>query len=112
MEIFEKKYNKVYGIILKGRFDAVTAAMVEDKLNEILGNGNYMLVIDLSNVDYISSAGLRVLLATLKQAQKVERGDLRLAEMLPQVENVFEMAGFSQIFKVYPSLEEAIASYK
>jgi len=64
----------------------------------------------LSEVTFISSAGLRSLVAALKQAKK-EKGDLRLAEMGTKVKEVFEITGLSTVFSIYHSAEEAVRSF-
>jgi anti-sigma B factor antagonist len=112
MEIIEKKDGDVHGLALNGRFDARSAESVEEKVNEILDGGNYKLVVDLSGVDYISSAGLRVLLAVLRRARKEDGGDVRLAGIQPQVQQVFDIAGFTQLFRIFPSEEKAVESYR
>jgi len=68
------------------------------------------LVADLSGVGFISSSGLRTLLAALKEAKK-ERGDLRLAGIQGQVQEVLDLTGLSTIFKIYTSAEDAARSF-
>jgi anti-sigma B factor antagonist len=68
------------------------------------------VVADFSEVDYTSSAGLRVLLGTLKDARSAG-GDLRLAGLRPEVLNVLELAGFTNILKVFETVEDAVESF-
>ena len=89
----------------------MTASVVEERINNILNGGNYKLAIDMGKVEYISSAGLRILLTALKKTKK-EKGDLRLAGLTNPIKHVFDLAGFTQFFNIYPSFEEAVASFQ
>jgi anti-sigma B factor antagonist len=104
--------GSVYKVELKGRFDAQTALDVDVKLKELFTQGHTKIVVDLSQVDYISSSGLRVLLGALKECRKICNGDCRLAVIKPHVKQIFEMAGFTQIFKIHDTVEEAIKSFQ
>ncbi len=110
MELNISKTGGVITIILKGRIDASVAPDIEQKLLALISEGSCKLVADLSEVGFISSAGLRTLLAALKGAKR-ERGDLRLAGMQGQVQEVLDMTGFSTIFKIYTSAEDAVQSF-
>ena len=110
MEIKVKQREKVTIAIPIGDIDALTAKEVAAFLGNQLGEGENQLVADLSQVGYMSSAGLRALLATLKEARH-QRGDFRLAAAQDNVRQVLEMSGFSGIFQVFPTAEEAVASF-
>ena len=97
-------------VALKGRIDATVAPDIEQELLSLISSGSCRLVTVLSEVTFISSAGLRSLVAALKQAKR-EKGDLRLAEMGAKVKEVFEITGLSTIFNIYPSAEEAVRSF-
>ncbi len=110
MELNISRIGDITTIILKGRIDASVAPDIEQKLLSLISEGSCKLVADLSEVGFISSAGLRALLAALKNAKR-ERGDLRLAGMQRQVQEVLDMTGFSTIFKLYTSAEDAARSF-
>ncbi len=93
-----------------GYADAVTAGALADALNGQLRAGNTRLVVDLGELEYMSSAGLRVLLASLKEARR-QGGDLRLANARAEVGQVLEMSGFNKLLQVYGTLPEAVSSY-
>ena len=69
------------------------------------------MVLDCSQLDYVSSAGLRVFLITAKRLSKVD-GKLALSALTEQVREVFDIAGFSSIFRIYPSRREALAAFE
>ena len=93
-----------------GYVDAVTASAFAEVLNSQLQGGHVNLVADLGQLEYMSSAGLRALLATLKDARR-RGGDLRVANARSEVHQVLEMSGFTQVLQVFPSLAEAVSAY-
>lgn len=111
MQINERVTDGVTVITLEGDFDAAAAPSVEGRLQALVKEGQHRLVVDLSGVAYIASAGLRVLLAALKAARN-SGGDLRLVGLQPAVKEVFDMAGFTPLFKVYADVEAATASFQ
>ncbi len=78
---------------------------------EALKGGNYRLAIDMSGVDYISSAGIRALIAARKQARRWNRGDLRLAGLQPRIVEVFDLVGISSLFDSFDSPVDAVGSF-
>ena len=111
MEIGDKQVGAVDILYLGGRLDAYAANDVESKLVSFTDKTPVNLIICMEKLEYISSSGLRVLLASLKKARK-QQGDIRLACMQPYVKEVFDVAGFTQLFKVYEKEEEAVDSFK
>lgn len=111
MEIEEKNVDDVEVLSLKGRLDAYSSNQVEQSLNELIDKGEKKIVVNFNDVDYISSSGLRVMLAALKRLKKVQ-GDIKLASLKPYVEEVFEIAGFTQLFNIYASEEDAVTDFK
>ena len=83
----------------KGRLDATNAATVETELLALLGSGGGQLQLDLAGLDYISSAGLRVLLVVAKAA-KAKGGKLSLRAPQPQVLEVIRISGFDRILPI------------
>lgn len=93
-----------------GRVDSMNANQLGEALSDQITNGNLMLVLDLSGVDYMSSAGLREIISALKKVKRAS-GDLRLAQPSDRVREVLEMAGLDTIFQIYSTQDEAVASY-
>ena len=105
MEIRTISDTKIIMII--PRVDASNAKTVESELAELVNGGAKKLVCNFSQNEYISSAGLRVFLSTLKMMKKTG-GSIVLCGLQPYVQEVFDMAGFSQLFKIYGTEEEAV----
>jgi len=95
---------------VSGRVDSMNASEFGSELNARITNGKVQLVLDLSSVEYMSSAGLREIVTTLKNAKKAS-GDLRLAQPSQRVREVLEMAGLDTIFRIYTTQDDAINSY-
>jgi anti-sigma B factor antagonist len=97
-------------VSVHGSVDAVTTPRLTEAFEAEIEAGHTSLVGDLAGVEYISSAGLRTILATVKRA-RAQDGDLRLAALQPAVAKVFELAGFTSIVRCFDHVDEAIASY-
>lgn len=110
MEIAERQQDDAKIVELQGRFDAQSAGDVEAKMGEVLAGGAQKLVVDMAGVEYVSSAGLRVLLSTAKKLG-AGGGKLALCGLKPYVYEVFEVAGFTTIFQILPDADQALASF-
>jgi anti-sigma B factor antagonist len=111
MQIGDKTEGEVSIVYLTGRLDAYAANDVEKRLNAATEKAPVKLVVCMDKLEYISSSGLRVLLAALKKARK-QQGDIRLAGLQPYVKEVFDVAGFTQLFKMFEKETEAENSFK
>lgn len=96
---------------INGRLDAVSAPAAEAELNKTIDAGASRLVINLSNMDYISSAGLRLLLASLKKTN-LQKGKIVLCGLRPSVREVFEISGLLSVFQVAEDETKAQALIK
>ena len=86
-----------YTFTVEGRLDTNTSPELEAKINEVIGNAN-KLIIDLGNLEYISSAGLRVLLGA---AQVMEgKGEMVVRNVTEAVREVFDLTGFNNLFTI------------
>ncbi|MDH3651321.1 MAG: STAS domain-containing protein, partial [Saprospiraceae bacterium] len=93
-----------------GDLNANTCGDAETRLNQLILGGNTKLIVNLDNLNYISSAGLRVFLITNKLIKKNE-GALRLCCLNDTVKEVFEISGFQMIFDIFRSEEEALENF-
>lgn len=92
-----------------GRLDAATAPVFEKACEEWVGTGTKKLVLDLSALDYVSSAGLRAVLATMKRL-KSAGGGIAVSGLSGVVKEVFTISGFDALLPTRESVAEAIAS--
>ena len=107
LAIQEEKVGEVTVLDLAGRLDTDTSADLELALQDLMQAGVRQFVVDLSGVGYVSSAGLRVLLSLGKTVDN--SGSLRLSGLNPTVRQVFDVAGFTQLFAIFASRDAALA---
>jgi anti-sigma B factor antagonist len=110
MEISTEERQNVSVMSVSGRVDSATAPDLENSLKKLVDSEKTNIVLDLKDVEYMSSAGLRAMVSTLK-AVKRANGDLRLANPSPRVEEVLRLAGLTSIFSIHSSREEAVGSF-
>lgn len=105
--------TEVEGITIaafEGNLDTNTAPDAEERLGELLEKGVTKILVDFTTLNYISSAGLRVLLVTTKRLGGTG-GSMRLCGLNETVDEVFEISGFSTIFSVFKSRDEALEGF-
>jgi anti-sigma B factor antagonist len=110
MEISEDRKADVLILSLSGKLDATTAKTFEDKILAVINSGAQRLAVDLSQLDYVSSSGLRVFLLAAKQLQGTQ-GKIVLCALKDHVRQVFDLAGFSSVLSIYGSRDEAIRGF-
>lgn len=106
MDIIEERQKDLMILRVGGQLDLNTAPLLEEKINASMEAGQQRLIIDFEQLEYISSAGMRVILKTSK-ALKRQQGALMLCAMQDYVKEVFEIAGFDSFLSITGSLEEA-----
>ena len=105
MDITTRTQNDITIVTVAGNLDSATAPLAQQALDGILASGGRRIVIDFTRLDYISSAGLRVLLGT---AKRLGAGALRLFGLNETVAEVFQISGFSKILAVFATEAEAL----
>nr|WP_269327071.1 STAS domain-containing protein [Kineosporia mesophila] len=95
-------------ISVAGEIDVYTAPTLRERLNELVTDGEYHLVVDMGGVDFLDSTGLGVLVGGLKRARSHD-GSLRLVCDQEKILKVFRITGLTKVFPIHASLEEALA---
>ena len=111
MEVTDTKLDEVAVVALKGRVDAANSTTLEQKLLGLLAGGEKRLVLELSGLEYISSAGLRVLLVVAKKLNAAG-GKFALAAARDHIREVLDLSGFIDIFPLFANQQEAVAGVK
>ncbi|MGB3944119.1 MAG: STAS domain-containing protein [Methanothrix sp.] len=111
MKLDNKSSGDVMIVLPAGRLDAPSSEELKADMEKLIGEGWIKIVANLEGVDYISSSGLRVMLSALKKLRSLG-GDLKLASLRPYVRETFEIAGFTQLFKIYDGEEEAADDFR
>jgi anti-sigma B factor antagonist len=101
-----KKSEDVSVLKVSGYLDTTTAGELENALYALLGKHSFKIVVDLSGVTYISSAGWGIFIGEIKEIRN-HGGDLKLAGMVGDVFEVFQLLEFQSILEAYPTIEEA-----
>jgi len=110
MEITASEQSSATLVKITGSMDALTCDETQAFFDTQINSTQVRLVVDLSRVDYLSSAGLRVLLSALKSARQ-RGGDLYLVGVQDSVHQVLALAGFVSIFKIFPMATEAFEAF-
>jgi anti-anti-sigma factor len=111
MDIYEERKDGFLVLGLEGRLDAVSSKLFEEKVLAVIDGGEARFVIDLSRLDYVSSAGLRVFLVASKRLAPAG-GKVVLCSLQEPVKQVFDIVGFYSIFSILGSTDEALDSLR
>ena len=111
MEFAEERAGDVMIVKVAGRLDSSAAQPAEDRFGRLLQGGLPHLAIDMSKLEYISSAGLRVLLVVARKVQQA-KGKVVLFGLLPSVREVFTISGFDQIFAIESDAAAAVTAVR
>ena len=108
MEIFQETNNEVEIFSIKGSLDSNTCNELEKRIYDLLETGQRKLVLNLEDLEYISSAGIRVMLKTTKDLKRME-GNIVLCALQDYVKEVFDIAGFDGYLNIEKNLDAAMS---
>ncbi|HNT53693.1 MAG TPA: STAS domain-containing protein [Anaerolineaceae bacterium] len=111
MEIVHTPFKHCDVVKVQGRIDSATAPKFAEALNAITEEGRYRIVLDLSELVFISSAGLRVLIGVQKTCKRYNRGELVLAAVPANIKSTLELAGFNILFKFFDTVLAAVGNF-
>ncbi|MEO5886513.1 MAG: STAS domain-containing protein [Anaerolineales bacterium] len=101
MEITVQEFKHCDMITVKGRVDSATAPQLNHALESAQNGGKYKLVLDMSGLEYMSSAGFRALLSAQRNSKRYNRGEVVLASVPARIREALELAGFTELFKTF-----------
>ena len=110
MRISIKATDDVMVLDIEGKLDALTSPEAESRITRLVEDGANKILVDFDKLDYVSSAGLRVLLSAAKRLES-DGGELRICCLNDIVKEVFDISGFIKIFKVFASVSEALDDF-
>jgi len=111
MEITVQEFKHCEMIKIKGRVDSATAPQLAQALESAADNGKYKLVVDMSELEYMSSAGFRALLAAQRNSKKYNRGEVVLVTVPDRIHEALELAGFTELFKTFDDPLTAVGHF-
>jgi anti-sigma B factor antagonist len=110
MEILEEQHDEINVFKIKGRLDSKTSPEFEEKIVESSKGGAKNMIFDFKDLEYISSAGLRVILKATKEMKRTN-GMIVLCSMQDYVKEVFEIAGFDTFLSIEETFDDALKKF-
>ena len=107
MDVNITEKQDAFIVSVRGRLDAVTAPELEKTISNCADSDKSKIILDFNELEYISSAGLRVVLVTAKK-MKAKQGELLVSGLKDTVKDVFELSGFYSIIKIFDTAEAAL----
>jgi len=111
MEVTTKQYTSCDVVKAVGRIDSSTAPQLQEAFDAIIAAERFGIVFDMSEVEFISSAGLRILIAVQKECQHFDRGEIVLVSVPEQVHEAMDLAGLVPLFKFFDNLVDAVGYF-
>lgn len=111
MEIKVKKESDVSILEIEGEIDVYYSSKLEEKVKNLIAQGERKVIIDMTEVSYMDSSGLGVLVGSLKNLKK-SKGDMKIAGANKEIMNVFEITRLNTFFDMYKTVPEALAKFK
>ena len=110
LDIHVSAEAQVMIVTVQGRVDSSTAGQLGEALSGVVEEGYSQIVLDLGGVDYMSSAGLREMVATLKKVRATD-GDMRIAQVGERVYEVLELSGLNTLLQFFDTSAQAVSSF-
>ena len=111
MKITTKEFKHCHLVAVSGRVDSMTAPQFSEVMDGLIRKGIFKIVVDMTDLEYMSSAGFRALLAAQRQCKRYNRGEVLLAAVPMRIREALELAGFTELFKSFSDSLEAVGSF-
>jgi len=111
MDFETTDYKRSTMLYTSGRIDSYTAPEVEEALNQIIEKGQYNIIFDMKDVNFVSSAGWWALIRVQKEAKKMNRGELVLLNLDKRIKDSMDLVGIGSYFQIFDDLTEAVGSF-
>jgi anti-sigma B factor antagonist len=98
--------QNIWLVCVNGRLDQSLNVQLDETLSSLIQSGYYQIIVDLSQVNYINSGGLRCLVSAWRKARQQE-GNVWLCGLNGRLQEIFSIVGFDKVFQIYPTLTEA-----
>jgi anti-sigma B factor antagonist len=110
MEITTQQFKHCDLLIVKGRVDSATAPKLAETLDAVIEEGRFKIVIDMTGIEYMSSAGFRALISAQRNCKRYNRGEVVFASVPANIYAALELAGFTSLFQIYPDVTSAVGN--
>jgi anti-sigma B factor antagonist len=111
METKVTSYKHCDMVKANGRIDSATAPKFAEAMQNITDQGRFKIILDFSELDFISSAGLRVLINTQKTCKRYNRGEVVLAKVPANIYAALDLSGFTSLFQIFDDVLSAVGNF-
>ena len=111
MEVTTTSFKRSDVVKATGRVDSQTAPQLAGAFKAVTDAGRFRLVFDMGEVDFVSSAGLRVMIDTQKTCKRWSRGELVLVAVRPEIHSALDLVGFLPLFRIFDDVTEAVGAF-
>ena len=111
MEITAKQYKHCDLLSVQGKVDSYTAPELTKAIEALNDKGSFKIVLDLSQLEYMSSAGFRALLIGQRNCKRYNRGEVVLAAVPKRILEALELTGFTPLFKIFDDVTSAVGNF-
>ena len=110
MKISQSQKDNIVLLAIEGRLDTLTSSTLQEALEGLISNGQHQILIDCTELQFISSSGLRVLLSAAKQLNSLQ-GKIALCALKDRIREVFDIAGFTMLFSIFSDEAAALKHF-
>lgn len=111
MEVSTKQFKHCDLVEVAGRIDSATSPEFNAALEAVLADNRFKIVIDLSKVEFMSSAGFRVLISAQKECKRYNRGEVVFASIPANIYSALDLAGFNALFRSFDDVTSAVGAF-
>lgn len=111
MEISSTKYKRCDVVTVSGRIDSATAPQLEESMDAIMDAGRFKLILDMTEVNFVSSKGLWVLIGAQKKCKRYRRGEVTLVNVKDEIKSAFDLVGMGDYFTMSDDLTGAVGAF-
>ena len=111
MEIIKTQYKHCDLVKITGRVDSFTAPKLGETLSEMTQTGKFHIILEMNDVEYVSSAGLRVMIDVQKTCKQQNKGEVLLVSVPKRIYETLELAGFVPLFRFFDNVTEAVGNF-
>ena len=111
METTTKRFRHCDLVSVKGRVDSYTAPQLSEALQAVNDEDRYKIVLDMAELEYMSSAGFRALLVAQRNCKRYNRGELVLASVPKRISDALDLIGFTPLFKIFDDITAAVGNF-
>ncbi|HVM70233.1 MAG TPA: STAS domain-containing protein [Anaerolineales bacterium] len=111
MEITTKQYKHCDLLSIQGKVDSYTAPDLTKAIETLNANGQFKIVLDMGELEYMSSAGFRALLIGQRNCKRYNRGEIILTRVPKKIMDALELTGFTPLFRMFTDVTEAVGSF-